>query len=73
MKKQKLYYAVEGGKYVNYLSLLTDNPVRLPDIQIVKNGNVSQRVNNRHIIYTEKEAYRLLKINKKCDILEVFN
>ena len=68
----KFYYAVEGDKYVNYLSLLTDNPVRLPDIQIVK-GSRSQRVNNRHIIYTEKEAQRLLKINKKCSILEVFD
>ena len=68
----KFYYAVEGDKYVNYLSLLTDNPIRLADIQIVK-GSRSQRVNNRHIIYTEKEAHRLLKINKNCSILEVFD
>lgn len=69
---KKLYYAVEEGRYINYLSLLTDNPLRLPDIQIVK-GAPSQRVNNRHILYTEKEAHRLLKINKKCVILEVFD
>ena len=68
---RKLYYAVEGGKYVSYISLFTDNPLRLADVEIVERAT-SQRMNNRHVIYTEKEAHRLLKINKKVAILEIF-
>lgn len=67
--RKRLYYAVEGGKYVNYLSLLTDNPIRLNDTPFIRSSNPRK---GNFIIYTEMEARRLLRINKKVAILEVF-
>lgn len=68
----KRFYAKEGNAYVNYISLF-NNPLRLKNTY--ESRYVSKRYTTKkqspHIVYTEKEAKMLIRLNDNIKLLEV--
>jgi hypothetical protein len=63
------YVAKHKGMYVNYISLFS-NPLRLGDTSIVITacGKI-KKGNQRHLIYSSREACILKQINKDFKII----
>ena len=68
----KKYYAMEGEMYVSYISLFTDNPIRLEDVPF--KCNILKPLTpkrSKQIIYTEREAKRLQQLYKEIILVEI--
>lgn len=66
------FYVMEGDMYVNYISLFTEDPVRLNDTPFEYNilkALTPKRA--KQLIYTEREAKRLQIINRNVILVEI--
>jgi hypothetical protein len=68
MTNKNYYQVKKNGMYINYISLLTDDPFKLPDSSVRRTmmGQVCKKP--QHILYTEKELEILLKLEKNVSI-----
>lgn len=67
----KRFYAMEGAVYVNYISLLTEDPIRLDDTPFEYGLKELTPKRAKQIIYSEKEAKRLQRINGNVILVEI--
>ena len=67
----KRFYAMEGDVYVNYISLLTEEPIRLEDTPFEYGIRELTAKRARQLVYTEKEAKALQTINRNIILLEI--
>ena len=67
----KRFYAMEGAMYVNYISLFTDEPMRLENTPFEFGLKELTPKRAKQIIYSEKEAKRLQRINRNVILVEI--
>ena len=65
------YYAMEGAVYVNYISLLTEEPMRLEDTPFEYGLKELTPKRAKQIIYSEREAKTLQRINRNVILVEI--
>jgi hypothetical protein len=67
----KRFYAMEGVVYVNYISLLTEKPMRLEDTPFEFGLKELTPKRAKQIIYSEREAKTLQRINRNVVLVEI--